>query len=606
MTELRYGGRGRVTLGRVRLFGLGSGSGKAEYRRIACGVLAACLLSVPSVPAKAQTPADLLILQQQQEELVRRQQLEDSRTQRDEDLRYRPPGRAPAQRLETGQAQPDENCIEIDTIDIVGSTRLSDSLKKAIVGPYEGGCIGLNQINEIVRTTTNLYIDKGYITSRVVIPEQDLEDGSLELQVIEGYTGKIVRGEMADDINLRTSFPGLVGTLLNIRDVEQGLDQINRLQSNNAKMRLLPGDEPGSSIVVVDNKPSRPVSGSIGFDNHGSSGTGEIKGSATLVFDNPLRLNDQLTLTYGRNLEQPSENALSQNYTINYSVPWGYWTLSGGYSNFEYASLLQGEVDSFDTDGDGNTSTLSLSRVLRRDQTSKTTLTGTLTRKDNLNYVEGTKLVSSSRVTTVADITAVHTFFAAGATFTIDGGISHGLPLLGAQDNPEFPGSADDRFLLTHAGASFAKVWDAGAMAFGASSNLTAQMSFDRLPGTEQMSIGGVSTVRGFRNRSVSGVSGFYTRNEVYAILPGTGNEALTDMFGSIRPYLGADFGHVFEQQDIGVVNGATLIGGALGIRAIGGNVNFDVAVGRPIYGPDGFDTDWSVNDFYFKLGMNY
>jgi len=569
-------------------------------------MLAVCLLSVVSIPAKAQTPADLLILQKQQEELVRRQQLEDARRQRDEDLRYSPPGRRPAQQSGAEQAPPGENCLEVDTIDIVGSTRLSDDLKKAIVAPYEGRCIGLGQINEIVRATTNLYIDKGYITSRVVIPEQDLGDGSLELQVIEGYTGKIVRGELAGDVNLRTSFPGLAGTLLNIRDIEQGLDQINRLQSNNAKMRLLPGEEAGQSIIVVDNKPSRPVSGSINFDNHGSSGTGEIKGSATLVFDNPLHLNDQLTLTYGRNLEKPSDNALSQNYAINYSVPWGYWTLSGGYSNFEYASLLQGEVDSFETDGDGNTSTLSLSRVLKRDQTSKTTLTGTLTRKDNLNYVEGSKLVSSSRVTTVLDIAAVHTFFAAGATFTVDGGVSHGLPAFGAQNNPEFPGSADDEFLLTHAGASFAKVWDAGAMAFGANSNLTAQMSFDRLPGTEQISIGGVSTVRGFRNRSVSGISGFYSRNEIYAILPGTGNETLTEMIGSIRPYLAADFGHVFEQQDIGVVDGATLFGGALGIRAVGGNLNFDAAIGRPIYGPDGFDTDWSVNDFYFKLGMNY
>lgn len=596
-----------MVAGVVRLFGLGSSRAvKAEYRRIACSVFAACLLSALSAPAMAQTPADLLILQQQQEELVRRQQLEDARTQREEDLRYRPPGRAPAQLLEAGQAPPAENCIEVDTIDIVGSTRLSDDLKKAIVRPYEGKCIGLGQINEIVRATTNLYIDKGYITSRVVIPEQDLGDGSLELQVIEGYTGKIVRGELAGDINLRTSFPGLIGTLLNIRDIEQGLDQINRLQSNNAKMRLLPGEEAGSSVIVVDNKPSRPLSGSIGIDNHGSSGTGEIKGSATLVFDNPLHLNDQLTLTYGRNLEKPSQNALSQNYAINYSVPWGYWTLSGGYSNFEYASLLQGEVDSFDTDGDGNTSTLSLSRVLMRDQTSKTTLTGTLTRKDNLNYVEGTKLVSSSRVTTVADITAVHTFFASGATFTIDGGISRGLTVLGAQNNPVFAGSADDEFLLTHAGASFAKVWGVGAMAFGANSNLTAQMSFDRLPGTEQISIGGVSTVRGFRNQSVSGISGFYVRNEVYAILPDVGNEPLTELLGSIRPYFGTDFGHVFKQQDIGVVDGATLVGSALGIRTVGGNVNLDIAVGRPIHGPNGFVTDWSVSDFYFKLGTNF
>ena len=276
---------------------------------------------------------------------------------------------------------------------------------------------------------------------------------------------------MAGDINLKTSFPGLIGTLLNIRDIEQGLDQVNRLQSNDAKMRLLPGEEAGQSIIVVDNKPSRPISGSFGLDNHGSSGTGQIKGNGNLVLDNPLRLNDQLTITYGRNLEKPSENALSQNYAVNYSVPWGYWTLSGGYSNFEYASLLEGQVDSFDTDGNGkHIDTLAFEGGQARPD-NKTTVTGTLTRKDNLNYVEGSKLVTSSRVTTVADIAAVHTFFAGGATFTVDAGLSRGLAILGTQDNPSFPGSPDDEFLLGHAGGSFAKVWPAGVVAIGANSN---------------------------------------------------------------------------------------------------------------------------------------
>ena len=130
---------------------------------IAFAVLASLLFPVES---EAQTPADLLILQQQQEEILRRQQLEELRQKLENDIRRRPPVTPQAKRLEPGQATPGESCIQVDTIDIVGSTRLSKELKKAIVSPYEGRCIGLGQINEIVRATTNLYIDKGYITSR--------------------------------------------------------------------------------------------------------------------------------------------------------------------------------------------------------------------------------------------------------------------------------------------------------------------------------------------------------------------------------------------------------------------------------------------------------
>lgn len=556
--------------------------------------------------ATAQAPADLLLLQQQQEELIRQQQLEEEVRDFQNDLRRQPPTSTPDTQTTSVQTGTEGPCIQVDVIKFLGASKLIPQQQRKIIGPYVGKCIGLNQINEILRAATNLYIDRGYITSRVVIPEQDLSDGSLELQVVEGYIEDIVRAENAGFVSLMTAFPGLRGKLLNLRDIEQGLDQINRLASNYATMRLLPGSKPGQSVISVDNESSRRFSLSSGVDNYGSASTGEIKGNTTLRIDNPLRLNDQLVLSYSRNLEEPSQDALSQNYSVNYSVPWGYWTLSAGYSFFDYVSELKGQVAAFDTDGNGNTSTLSLSRVLRRDQKSKTTLTGTLTRKDNVNFVENNKLAASSRVTTVADLTAVHTFAALGASFTVDLGLSRGLGILGAEDNPEFAGSPEDEFLLIHGGASFAKVSQVGQMVYGATSNLTVQASADRIPGTEQISIGGVNTVRGFQNRAVSGVSGLYARNEAYAILPGKQDGGFRKWIGSVRPYIAVDIGHIFAQPDLGVADNSTLFGGAAGLRAVGGYLSFDIAIAKGIYGVDGYEYGSSAADVYFKLGARF
>ncbi|MDN3719644.1 POTRA domain-containing protein [Roseibium salinum] len=47
-------------------------------------------------------------------------------------------------------------------------------------------CFALEQIFGLVRDTTNLYVDAGYVTSRAYLPEQDLSTGTLRIQVVEG------------------------------------------------------------------------------------------------------------------------------------------------------------------------------------------------------------------------------------------------------------------------------------------------------------------------------------------------------------------------------------------------------------------------------------
>lgn len=71
-----------------------------------------------------------------------------------------------------------------------------------------------------------------------------------------------------------TIFPGVKGSVLQLRDIEQGLDQLNRLPSNNATMRIEPGAEAGSSRVLINNVQKRTWAafrrgGQPGAGNHG-------------------------------------------------------------------------------------------------------------------------------------------------------------------------------------------------------------------------------------------------------------------------------------------------------------------------------------------------
>ena len=81
----------------------------------------------------------------------------------------------------------------------------------------------------VVKTVTNVYVGEGYVTTRVFTPEQDLSKGTLRFKVIEGRTQSVNLSDNGKErAGLDTAFPFLVGERLYIRDIEQGLDQINR------------------------------------------------------------------------------------------------------------------------------------------------------------------------------------------------------------------------------------------------------------------------------------------------------------------------------------------------------------------------------------------
>ncbi|MDY5481139.1 MAG: ShlB/FhaC/HecB family hemolysin secretion/activation protein [Veillonella caviae] len=118
-------------------------------------------------------------------------------------------------------------------------------------------------------------------------------------------------------------------------------------------------------------------------------------------------------------------------------------------------------------------------------------------------------------------------------------------------------------------------------------------MTDKRLFGTDQFSIGGRYSVRGFSGEeTLRGDSGYYFQNEW----------ALLFRKQTITPYIGVDIGHVWGTSTHSQVSN-TLIGGVIGVRGtIGDSVNYDVSLGTPIKKPSGFETDssvWAVRGSY-------
>ena len=124
-------------------------------------------------------------------------------------------------------------------------------------------------ITNIRNSLQRKLLDRGFVTSQVYIPEQNVNSGTLQFMVLPGRVEDIRYSESSVHGPWRTAFPVHPGDILNIRDVEQGLEQMKRVSSQSVTMQLLPGTSVGTSIIELSIKQDKPVHGSISIDNSG-------------------------------------------------------------------------------------------------------------------------------------------------------------------------------------------------------------------------------------------------------------------------------------------------------------------------------------------------
>ena len=182
-----------------------------------------------------------------------------------------------------------------------GANLVSATVLQSTVAPWQGRCLTLADLNDVLGRVTFLYINRGYVASRAYLPEQDLSRGTLEVKVVEGkLTDIAVKIRRLVPSQLATAFPGMKGRPVNLRQIEQGLDQINRMRSAKATISLEAGREMGDSVLGVHVENSNPWSITASSDHAGSTSTGYYQSSLGVGFDNLLELNDQWSFDYQR------------------------------------------------------------------------------------------------------------------------------------------------------------------------------------------------------------------------------------------------------------------------------------------------------------------
>lgn len=209
-------------------------------------------------------------------------------------------------------------------------------------------CFGGEGLAVLMKQIQNEIIGKGYVTTRVVTSEQDLRGGKLVLTVIPGKirntlvvdSGKVPR---FTKLHALTGFTFAEGDILNVRDIEQSLENLKRVPTAEANIEILPSSsekaEAGESDLKISYSQAFPFRLNLGLDDAGSKSTGKLQTSATLSIDNIFSANDLFYTSFTHSMKQKGDDngrRASKNLTLYYSVPFGYWQLAFSHTHSRY------------------------------------------------------------------------------------------------------------------------------------------------------------------------------------------------------------------------------------------------------------------------------
>ena len=472
-----------------------------------------------------------------------------------------------------------------------------------VTAPFLGQCAGTAGLRQIASAIDGAFIERGYATTRVLLPEQNLADGVLHLQLHVGrVSGVRIEEQQADGTpkpaawgTWRNAFPVDVGEPLNVRDLEQGVEQMNRVPSQNVGTRIEPGTEPDTSEVVIVRRngdlPQR-VRGGLTVDNAGSSTLGRTQAAAYLSLDNPLGLNDIVTLSGNTNAERTRSDHRSQSAGMSYSLPFGYHTFTVSASRSRFAQNVQGTTVSFLSSGQSSNLDFRWHATVWRSASAKLGVFAGIGTRRARSWLDDVELLVQRRRTTNAELGVTYRQLFGDATLDMEAGIRKGVSWFNAQDDlPAQEGVPTLRPRIATLSAGYVQPFHIGKQPFRYSGTVRAQFTRDTTLSIDQMAIGSRYTVRGFDGDNVLlAENGYVIRNEwLMPVRIG----ALPDGFDSAL-YLGLDAGRVWGRSDV-MLAGRWLAGAALGLRTGWRGWQADIAIAAPLYYPKGFRTrGWS------------
>ncbi len=544
-------------------------------------------------PVIAPSAVDENLRQQQRERLLREQQ------ERTPDVHLKAGEPAAPLALPAREAP----CVQVHRLQLKGDAAeqfqwalsAADRLPAGGLDRATPRCLGSGGMNIVMRRIQDAIAASGYPAARVLAGVDALaEPGTLRLTLWPGRIGKI---RFAPGTSARARAGNALamheGDVLYLPDLEQSLENFQRVPTVQAGIDLLPAEAPGApgrSDLLIHWQQARLLRGMLGLDDSGTRATGKYLGSATLSCDHCLQLNDLFYLSGTRALGGGDEGERGTHSTVaHYSLPFGYWQLAGTVSQSRFWQSVAGLNGPIEYSGETGQGELRLGRLLHRGRLGKTSLALRIWARSARNFIEDTEVQAQRSRMAGWGATLLHRQFIAAATLDLGLDYRRGTGAVHAIDPPEAArGEGTARMQILSADAQLALPFKLGSQALRYAATLRAQFNGTPLVPLDRFAIGSRYTVRGFDGeQQLVAERGFFLRNDLALALGSTAQEL----------YLGLDVSAVGGPSS-DLLLGKHLAGAVLGWRAQAAGVNLDWFCGAPISRPHGFGQDGPVFGF--------
>jgi hemolysin activation/secretion protein len=424
-------------------------------------------------------------------------------------------------------------------------------------------------------------VDRGHITSRVLIPRQNLAAGRLVVQVIAGRVGAI-RDQGEPPGLTALVMPIREGDVLDQRDLDQALENIRRLATQyNVEFDLVPGAEPGETDIVIKHPDEKKWRALLTLDDAGTDSTGKFQLGGIVTLDSPLRLYDALTVTLNRNANFSNQTLGSSSASISWSVPFGYWSLLVGANRSSYKQTVAGFSGDIVYRGNSHGFEAGIGYVPYRVSAAKGMFQFKLNRKVSRSHIDDAEIDVQYRNVTGYDVSFAHRHYLGNSTVDLNLGLKGSLPshsqapglIVGA---PDWNG----RYQIRTALASISYPFRIGGQQFRYQGSVRIQRAATLLPAFEYFSIGNRYSVRGFDGEStLAAEDGTLLRNDFVWLVGRSGHELFMAL----------------DTARLGGPHVATLLGDALtgvafGARGRFNRFTYEFTLGHPLKKPQRFN----------------
>ncbi len=275
------------------------------------------------------------------------------------------------QRAPTEAGPADSTQIPVTALSIEGNTLFS-AAELINAAEFKPGILTLSQLRAVTGRMTDAYHSAGYFLAQVIIPAQDIDParGTVVVRVLEGRYGAVqVRNKSAlHDFVVTGQLGSAVapGEVIAAPSLERGLLLMADLPGVDVQSTLTPGQQVGTSDLLVDVADTRRVQGSLDVDNEGNTYTGRTRVGGTLQANELLGIGDQ----FAARVFGATDGDL-QSARVSYDVSAGPGRAGVAYTHMRY--WLGGFYEALKATGVGDVSSAYLSWPLLRARTANVT-----------------------------------------------------------------------------------------------------------------------------------------------------------------------------------------------------------------------------------------